>query len=68
MGKVRTSSNLYRRGVPNSFAGFGYVAQGNYSIVAPTYLFAPNNIARPNARPLPVHVPKSTLKFPGKKK
>ena len=66
MGKVRTSSNLYRRGVPDSFTGFGTIAQSNYSIVAPTYLFAPNNVARPNA--IPVHVPKSTLKFPGKKK
>jgi len=53
MGKVRTSAAFYRRGVPDSFTGFGTVSQGNYSIVSPTYLFAPNNIARPNINTKP---------------
>jgi hypothetical protein len=35
MGKLRTSSIFYRRGVPNTANSFGYLAQGNYQIVQP---------------------------------
>ena len=38
----RTSASFYRRGVPNSFNGFAQLAQANYSIVQPTYLFIAN--------------------------
>ena len=38
----RTSASFYRRGVPNSFNGFAKLAQANYSIVQPTYLFIAN--------------------------
>lgn len=34
-GKGRTSAIFYRRGVPNSFTGFGVLAQANYPIVQP---------------------------------
>ena len=34
-GKGRTSAIFYRRGVPNSFTGFGVLTQGNYPIVQP---------------------------------
>ena len=33
---VRTSANFYRRGVPNAYNNFGYVASGNYSVGHPT--------------------------------
>lgn len=39
----RTSASFYRRGVPNSFHGFAQLAQANYSIVQPTYLFIADN-------------------------
>jgi hypothetical protein len=35
MGKLRTSSIFYRRGIPNKASSFGYLAQGNYQIVQP---------------------------------
>lgn len=36
MSGVRTSSSFYRRGVPNVFYNFGYIATGNYAIFQPT--------------------------------
>lgn len=36
-GKGRTSAIFYRRGVPNSFTGFGVLTQSNYPIVQPQY-------------------------------
>ena len=33
---VRTSNNFYRRGVPNAFNNFGYIASGNYTVGYPT--------------------------------
>jgi hypothetical protein len=33
---IRTSAAFYRRGVPNSFNNFGYIASGNYTIFQPT--------------------------------
>jgi hypothetical protein len=33
---VRTTANFYRRGVPNAYNNFGYVASGNYSVGHPT--------------------------------
>ena len=33
---VRTTANFYRRGVPNAYNNFGYVASGNYSVGQPT--------------------------------
>lgn len=36
-GKGRTSAIFYRRGIPNSFTGFGVLTQGNYPIVQPQY-------------------------------
>jgi len=35
MGKVRTSANFYKRGIPNDFHSFGYFTQANYPIVQP---------------------------------
>ncbi len=35
---VRTSANFYRRGVPNSFAYFGKIVSGNYTVGQPTGL------------------------------
>ncbi len=35
---VRTNNNFYRRGVPNVFNNFGYVASGNYTVGQPTAL------------------------------
>lgn len=35
MGKLRTSSIFYRRGIQNKENFFGYLAQGNYQIVQP---------------------------------
>ena len=68
MGKVRTSAAFYRRGIPDSFVGFGTVAQGNYSIVSPTYLFAANNVARPNPVPIVNPIAKSETKSNTKNK
>ena len=39
MGKVKTSSIFYRRGVPNINNGFATSVNGNWSIVQPTFLF-----------------------------
>lgn len=39
MGKIRTSSIFYRRGVPDSNVGFASTVNGNWDIVQPTYLF-----------------------------
>lgn len=33
---VRTSNNFYRRGVPNVFSNFAYIASGNYTVGYPT--------------------------------
>ncbi len=35
---VRTTANFYRRGVPNSFAYFGKIVSGNYTVGQPTGL------------------------------
>ena len=35
MGKVHTSANFYRRGIPSGFHSFGYFTQANYPIVQP---------------------------------
>jgi len=35
MGKLRTSSSFYSRGIPTKYHSFGYLVQGNYSIVQP---------------------------------
>ena len=42
MGKVRTSSNFYRRGIPNSYSNFALVAQSNFAIVNPINKFIAN--------------------------
>ena len=39
MGKVRTSASFYRRGVPNSYSGFGLVVQSNFTVVNPINKF-----------------------------
>lgn len=33
---VRTSANFYRRGVPNSYSNFAFVAQTNSNVSVPT--------------------------------
>jgi hypothetical protein len=33
---VRTGNIFYRRGIPNVFNNFGYVASGNYAVGQPT--------------------------------
>jgi hypothetical protein len=35
MGKLTTSSSFYSRGIPTKYHSFGYLVQGNYSIVHP---------------------------------
>jgi hypothetical protein len=39
MGKLRTSSNFYRRGIPDKYSKVGANIQGNYSIIPNTILF-----------------------------
>jgi hypothetical protein len=49
---VKTSSNFYRRGVPNNNVFFGFAVQGNYPIIQPQRLFRPNLYAiQPNVIP-----------------
>ncbi len=33
---IHTSSNTYRRGIPNNYNNFYFVAQANYTIPTPT--------------------------------
>ena len=33
---VRTNNNFYRRGVPNIYKNFAYIASGNYTVGQPT--------------------------------
>ena len=42
MGKIATTSSIYRRGVPNDFYQFGHLVQANYPIYQPsgTYLYS----------------------------
>ena len=42
MGKLKTSAVFYRRGISNNNVGFGLLAQSNFQIVQPTYLFSLN--------------------------
>ena len=42
MGKVRTSASFYRRGIPNSYSGFGLVTQNNFTLVNPINKFIAN--------------------------
>ncbi len=35
---VRTNNNFYRRGIPNVFSNFAYIASGNYTVGQPTGL------------------------------
>jgi len=44
MGKVRTSASFYRRGIPNSYSGFGLVTQNNFTVVNPINKFIANTI------------------------
>ena len=43
MGKIRTSSMGYYRGIPSSATFFGKLIQGNYAVVQPTYTFIQKN-------------------------
>ena len=42
MGKVRTSANFYRRGIPNNYSNFALVAQSNSTVVNPINKFIAN--------------------------
>ena len=35
---ITTSASFYRRGIPNTFRRFGYLASANYTIGQPTAL------------------------------
>jgi hypothetical protein len=43
MAQLKTSASFYRRGIPNSYAGFANVAQANYSIPQPINKFIATN-------------------------
>jgi len=36
---IHTSANFYRRGIPNAYAGFAFVAQSNNVIPAPMGMY-----------------------------
>lgn len=36
---IRTTANTYRRGIPNGYANFFFVAQSNNAIPAPLNLY-----------------------------
>ena len=36
---IRTSANLYRRGIPNSYNNFAHIAQTNNTAVVPMYKY-----------------------------
>jgi hypothetical protein len=35
---ITTTASFYRRGIPNTFTQFGYIASANYTIGQPTAL------------------------------
>lgn len=39
---IHTSSNFYRRGIPNSYTNFAFVAQSNNTIPVPISLYLKN--------------------------